>query len=288
MNANEMTFGVEIETHMPVGSVNPGSHGCGRQVEWLPRGWLADLDPSIVPPNSDRIACEFVSPILMGADGLRQLCEVIDAIKARGGKVNVSCGLHVHVGFDKRNTPVVGRLISLVANHEAALYAITGSHSRERGVGSRHSTNWCKGLKQYGNKTQAERIAKRDRYHLLNIATDLPTVEFRVFGASLNAEKASAYVRICVALCQKAVETTKSTRWNFVRKADAIWNNYCKAGAGKGLVETTRLLYSLGWRVRAAGQKKFGIIEGDGIPTILLARKELARLAEQYDNEETN
>lgn len=283
MNANEMTFGVEIETHMPAGSVAPGFHGCGRQVEWLPAGWLADEDPSIIVPHSGRVKCEFVSPVLKGADGLRQLCEVVAEIKRRGGQVNASCGTHVHIGYDKRDTPAVGRLISLVANHEKALYAATGTHSREQGSGSRYRTCWCKSMKQYGNKKNAAERASRDRYHLLNLATVKPTVEFRVFGASLNPVKLAAYVRLCVALCEKSLVSKKSAPWTARKKADARWNHYCRANAGEGLVELTRLLYSLGWRTRVAGQQKFGIVEGDGVPTIDQARKVLARLATQYD-----
>ena len=283
MNANEMTFGIEIETHMPAGSVYPGSHGCGRQVEWLPAGWLADADPSIITPSSSRVACEFVSPVLTGAEGLRQVVEVVAEIKRRGGQVNASCGLHVHVGFDKRNTPAIGRLISLVSNHEKALYAVTGTRSREQGVGSRYRTCWCKSVKQYGSKGAARSAASRDRYHLLNLSPSKPTVEFRVFGAALNADKVCAYVRLCVGLTEKAAVSKKSAPWNVRRKAGATWNNYCRANAGEGLVEVTRLLYSLGWRTRVGGQQKFGVIEGEGVPTMNAARKELARLADKYD-----
>jgi hypothetical protein len=297
MNANEMTFGIEIETHMPAGSVYPGNHGCGRQVDWLPAGWLADADPSIITPSSSRVACEFVSPVLAGADGLRQVVEVIAEIKRRGGQVNASCGLHVHVGFDKRNTPAVGRLISLVSNHEKALYAVTGTRSREQGVGSRYRTCWCKSVKQYGNKSAARHAASRDRYHLLNLATSKPTVEFRVFGASLNADKVCAYVRLCVGLAEKALVSKKSAAWNASNRPTSKSNFGLGEGATAGVVEATRLLFSLGWLTRGgahgfpvvtadgqtAYQKSFGVIEGEGIPTMIAARKELARLADKYD-----
>jgi hypothetical protein len=285
MNANEMTFGIEIETHMPVGSVAPGGHGYGRQVDWLPAGWLADSDPSIIVPNHNRTACEFVSPVLKGAEGLRQVCEVIAEIKRRGGQVNASCGLHVHVGYDKRNTAAVGRLITLVANHEKGLYAATGTHSREQGQGSRHGTNWCKSIKQYGDKETATVIANRDRYHLLNIATTKPTVEFRVFGGSLNATKITAYVRLCVGLAQKSLVSKKTTTWNARRSASPKWNFGHGADAGVGAVEVTRLLFSLGWRKRGhAWQQEFGVVEGEGVPSMEAARKILGRLAAQYDD----
>jgi hypothetical protein len=290
MNAADFTFGVEIETHMPRGSVYPGPHGCGVQVPWLPAGWLADEDPSIIPPNNTRIKCEFVSPVLRGADGLRQLCEVITKIKEMGGQVNASCGLHVHVGYDQGNTPAVRRLLNLVANHEKALYAVTGTRSRERGEGSRHGTNWCKSVKQYGNAARAERFASSDRYHLLNLATGgKPTVEFRVFGSSLNAAKAAAYVRLCIGLCQKSLVSKQSAPWNATKRAAVpgrkVWNYGLGEGAGEGAIEAARLLFSLGWKKRgaAATYKVYGVIEGDGVPSINAARKQIARLSKQYD-----
>jgi Putative amidoligase enzyme len=281
MNANEMTFGVEIETHMPRGSVNPGSHRCGRQVDWLPAGWLADSDPSIIVPHDGRVKCEFVSPVLKGAEGLRQVCEVVAEIKRRGGQVNASCGTHVHVGYDKGNTPAVGRLISLVANHEKAMYAATGTRNREQGSGSRYRTCWCKSMKQYGNKAAARLAASRDRYHLLNLATVHSTVEFRVFGASLNPVKLAAYVRLCAALCEKSLVTKKAASFNTKAKGT---RNRARFTGGEGHAELVRLFYAIGWRKNGAATKAVhGLIEGEGVPSMDAARKALARLATQYD-----
>lgn len=281
MNASEMTFGVEIETHMPRGSVNPGPHRDGRQVEWLPAGWLADSDPSIIVPHDGRVKCEFVSPVLKGAEGLRQVCEVVAEIKRRGGQVNASCGTHVHVGYDKRNTPAVGRLISLVANHEKALYAATGTRNREQGSGSRYRTCWCKSMKQYGNKEIAAERASRDRYHLLNLATVHATVEFRVFGASLNPVKLAAYVRLCVALCEKSLATKKAAPFITAAKTS---RNRARFTGGEGHAELVRLFYAIGWRKNGASTKGVhGVIEGEGVPSMEAARKVLSRLATQYD-----
>lgn len=277
MAANDFTFGVEIETHMPAGSVVPGPHGCGRQVPWLPEGWLADRDPSIITPHAGRIACEFVSPVLRGAEGLREALAVVRAIKARGGKVNVSCGLHVHVGFDKRDTPALGRLINLVASHEKALYAVTGSKSREQGYGSRFGTNWCKSLKAYGTANNAMRVASRDRYHLLNIATTKPTVEFRVFGATLNPIKLASYVRLCVAMCEKAATSKRAISFSKTAEGAKSYKG------GRGHAELVRLFYAIGWRKVRRSVPTLGDLSGEGIATIDAGKKELVRLANQYD-----
>jgi hypothetical protein len=278
MASADFTFGIEIETTMPAGSVMVGGHGNGFQVPWLPAGWLADGDPSIIAP-SGRVGCEFVSPILRGAEGIRQLMAVIAEIKSRGGQVNPSCGLHVHVGFDLSNTMSVYRLISLVSNHERGLYAITGTHRREAGQGSRYSTCWCKGLRQYGKVEDAERYAKGDRYHILNLQTYKPTVEFRVFGGSLNPVKAAAYVMVCIGLCDRACSTKRSATWMpKTRAANA-------ASRKQGQWEAMRLMESLGWRKNGTATQPLRVIDGEGVPAVGSLVKELNRLAKKYDGE---
>ena len=280
MNAADFTFGIEIETHMPAGSLVTGAHGCGRQVPWLPDGWLADRDPSIITPHAGRVACEFVSPVLRGAEGLRQAMDVIQAIRDRGGRINQSCGLHVHVGFDKSDTSAVGRLINLVASHEKALYAMTGSGTREGGIGSRYATNWCKSIRQYGSQARFLTRGRRDRYHLLNIATTKPTVEFRVFGSTLNPNKIAAYVRMCVALCQKAIVSRRAAP--FAKTAST-----CKylANHDAGMAELNRLFFAVGWRKGRASVQTLGDLTAENIPTIEESKKELVRLATKYDSE---
>lgn len=99
MNAAEMTFGIEIECCMPDETDLPfcGYHN-GYQVRWLPAGWMAQADMSIVAPVGFR-SVEIVSPVLKGAEGIQQVMTVLEALRGKGAKVNASCGFHVHVGF---------------------------------------------------------------------------------------------------------------------------------------------------------------------------------------------
>jgi hypothetical protein len=201
--------------------------------------------------------------------------EVIAEIKHRGGEVNASCGLHVHVGFDIGNTNAIYRLISLVSNHERGLYAITGTRRREQGTGSRYSTHWCKGLRQYGKAQDAERYAKGDRYHMHNLATYKPTVEFRVFAGSLNALKVATYVMVCVGLCDRACSVTRSAKWTPKPKSTNK----------QGQWEATRLMETLGWKKNGNASQPLRVIEGEDVPTVERMVAELNRLAKTYDGE---
>ena len=79
MNANEIAFGIEFETTLPSTDNTPiGPYHSGYQVPWLPAGWKAERDGSIRPENTSRKGCEFVSPILKGIDGVRQIENAID------------------------------------------------------------------------------------------------------------------------------------------------------------------------------------------------------------------
>ena len=85
MNANEIAFGIEFETTLPSTDNTPiGPYHSGYQVPWLPTGWKAERDGSIRPENTSRKGCEFVSPILKGAEGVRQIENAIECMKKDG------------------------------------------------------------------------------------------------------------------------------------------------------------------------------------------------------------
>lgn len=237
MNVQDLTFGVEIETVMPIGSVVRGGHGSGIQVQWLPAGWLADNDPSIHAHLPGTFGVEFVSPVLKGSDGIAQLIAAINTIKEHGGDVNQSGGLHVHVGFDKRDEVATEKLVSLVGNFEDAIYAQTGRKDRENG-------RWCRSLARNGNVSQAIAQTHNSRYNVLNLQTGgKPTVEFRAFGATLDPLKVVGHVLTCLGLCEKALTKQRKTPF----KAKTPKESSPIHRGGKGQTAVCRLFYFLGW-----------------------------------------
>jgi len=273
MNANDLTFGIEIETTIPAGRIPVGSYRVGTQVADLPPGWRAKYDGSIAAGRG-RQGCEFVSPILQGAAGIRQVIEVVEKLKQLGAKVNASTGVHVHVGWNG-TAKALARLVTLVANFEKAIFASTGTKRRETG-------DWCRGLQRHGSCDRAAVQSQQNRYHVLNLSNlatgRTQTVEFRAFAGSLNALKLVSYIRLCVGLVERAHKVARAT--NFTAKKPVATSPIHRNGEGQ--TELTRLFYQLGW-TKGRVSHTHGDLTCDRAPTIKQSKKELMRLAKKYD-----
>lgn len=282
MNANEISFGIEFETTLPASDRTPiGSYHAGTQVPWLPQGWRAERDSSIraVP---GRKACEFVSPKLKGYEGLKQIEQAIDAINAHGGQVNDSCGLHITIEW-KGDAAALARVISLVGNHEKAIFASTGTKRREQ-------TIFTKQIKQYGNKDQAKQRCESDRYHLINLthlARGQNRIEFRAFAGSLNKTKVVGYLMLVLGLAELALSTSRCSDWNY-EKREGTKSCWDRPGAGVGETEINRLYYRLGWTKGwykgALRNKVFGEIAGETErPNWIAIKTKLLEMGRKYD-----
>jgi hypothetical protein len=280
MNASDLTFGIEIETIAPDSAVRQhglriGPYRHGIQVPYLPAGWKAEADGSIDNGHGGH-KCEIVSPVLRGEEGIRQVIEVLRTLESKGHRVNASCGVHVHVGWN-RDWPseALARLVTIVAYLEKGLYAITGTKNRERG-------RYCGGVRKYGSDKSAKPALDRDRYHALNL-TNLArgtkdTVEFRVFSGSLNPTKVAGWIQVCLGLVERALAAKRMPTWN----PKAPSGGWKKSGPGQS--ETERLLGYLAWGAgyaRIHGGKQYGWIS-DAIPQDQI-KAEFRRLARKYD-----
>lgn len=299
VSVESITFGVEIECHLPESVCYPdpatgraalsvGAYHAGNPVDasilpTAPDGkkWRADRDGSI-QANMGRVAVEFVSPVLRGAEGLKHLVAVVRRIKELGGKVNASCGLHIHVGFPTNDLRAVQRLVHLVAGFEAGMFASTGTKNREQG-------RYCKPIKEaFRNasfrSTRALRSANRnvaDRFHSLNLSNiftgRVPTVEFRLFSGTLNPIKVAAYVQMVVGVVQVALSMARPARWDGKPAGREYGTN-----AGPGERELNRLFRRLGWK-DARFYGRAGIMQGEGIPSLGSCMKTLNAMARKYD-----
>lgn len=292
MNASEMTFGIEIECNLPVAKMaelemRVGGYHRGTQVPGLPEGWNAQQDSSIQTTDYTFAGVEIVSPVLSGPDGIAQVKTVVAWINGIGGKVNASCGFHCHVGFARQSAGSLAKLVCLVASHEQALFAMTGTKSRE-------ANHYCKSIKQdfrplaaRGNLDRCASAAN-DRYHALNLsnlANGRPTVEFRCFAGTLNILKILAYIQVCIGLAQKAINSKSKVSYD-AKPLDA---ETTIKGTGEGERAVNRLFYSLFWkfnggfRATVATDPKwtpFGIIDAE---TLAAAGDKALQMARKYD-----
>jgi hypothetical protein len=297
--ANELTFGIEIETTIPTSQpVNIGAYHRGAANSWLPTGWTVQRDCSIRPAYGYR-GIEVVSPILRGADGLKQIEQVMTALNERGCKTNRSCGTHVHIGTSRRGTQRAlwaANVINLVGQHETALYAASGTKNRERG-------QWCRpvttnrsysyeaisaDLRRAGASealTRYMRDARMSRYSVLNLnhIHTRSTVEFRCFSGTLSATKAKAWVSMTIAICEKALLAKRAPRFKKPTTSDVTYR-----GKGAGQKALKRFEYLTGWVLgrkdcKALTVEALGSMESN--EALKAYRTELKRLVKKYDAE---
>jgi hypothetical protein len=279
MNLNEITYGCEIECMVPSallsnGTVQVGGYHNGRQITSLPQGWNGQGDGSI-RAEAGFSPVEIVSPVLRGVEGLRQVKAVVEQIKAWGGKVNSSCGFHVHIGFRNQTVSDLRRLVHLVANHEKAIYASTGTHSREEGTYCKSVKAGFRNVRFSASLSSLRAGAMIDRYHVLNVSNLIQgrsTVEFRAFAGTLNVTKITGYIRMAVAFAEKATNTNRAM----------AWDSEVPTERGVGQVELTRLFYSLGWTLGRTDYT-YGNLVADDLPSIEANKRMLMKMARKYD-----
>ena len=291
--AAEATFGIEIECFLPRGSVRVGGYHAGIELGGrFPAGWNAQRDGSLHTTLRGYKGVEIVSPVLRGRDGLEQVRRVADLLTEMGGRVNPTCGCHVHVGatsvaghdFDEV-ADWVRRLINATAQHEKAFYGAAGTRAREngsycrsikRGWGAKKTRLKQKKMKAQDLRNEASTVS---RYHSLNVEplfSRKRTVEFRCFSGTTSGRKMTAWIQMALAVATLALE--RDTQF------DAPTTTYADTETAVGAMK--RLFYMIGWtRGRKDYQKPVCLAEGwvDGIDALKAAKRELMRLAKKYD-----
>jgi hypothetical protein len=292
VQAADLTFGIEIECILPdsafaAARISVGSYHCGQQIPNLPRGWNAQGDSSIHPDQAGFRGVEIVSPVLQGADGIAQVKAVVAWINSLGGKVNRSCGLHVHIGFAGRSAADLARLVCLVGHHEKALYAMTGTKTREQGaycgsIKTTHKSISRVGVFSFGRRDYDG--PAYDRYRVLNLtnlAAGRKTVEFRCFAGTLNILKILASIQVCAGLVQKALTVKSKARFEG------------EVGVETGVQAVGRLFNFLYWRFETKGvagpfrpeategaYRALGVLDPE---TLAAAGEKCLEMARKYD-----
>jgi hypothetical protein len=232
--AERITFGVELETTIPATSgVVIGAYHIGTTVrvgldasDGLPLNaptfngahWKAERDGSI-RCNPGRLACEFVSPILQGGEGIEHLLQFVEWANAMGANVNGSCGCHITVGVasiigtdDPQAMSEYGRKLADIARwHAMALYGQTGtgrhlnrySHTLGEDVGT-----LVRQMERNSSPARKADAASRCGRGMINFKKLFThgVIEFRVFAGTLNRHKLLHHLATVLGLCRRAAE----------------------------------------------------------------------------------
>jgi hypothetical protein len=155
-------------------------------------GWQVKTDGSITVQGEYEYGIELVSPPL----GLNSLGELKAAlgIADKYGAVNSSCGLHVHVHAPelyapRNNMKSLDRIITEWGKVEQTIFSYMP-------------------LSRRGNANCKSGINTSDRYQALNLDplfSSRHTIEFRAHSASLNYDKISSWVILCIKFVNRLV-----------------------------------------------------------------------------------
>lgn len=202
-------FGVEIECKgltqaqcadaLVAAGINAVAVGYTHEVM---AAWKATSDASL-----HGVACEVVSPILRGEDGIAEMQRVMAALRAAGAHVDAQCGMHVHVGMEALTGHEIASLIDLYAARQTAVNTVLPGDRRRSQWARTLGTAFRQNVTGQFRRTGTVAVGYHgDRYRTVNVCAfpRYGTLEFRQHGGTLNGEKAAAWVRMLWAMATAA------------------------------------------------------------------------------------
>ena len=202
-----MTFGIEIECiGLDCTQAFRALHNAGVSVvnagytHDVIREWKVVRDGSL---NSRNGACEVVSPILQGKQGIDEIRTVMSILRTAGASVDTSCGMHIHIGV-KHFSNI--QLANIVRDHQMWNGAFDAFLADRRTVanGSYLGKRNARSARELADdirdaSSQAElrsTVSNTRRYTNLNVASyaKYGTFENRQHQGSLNGMNAGAWI----------------------------------------------------------------------------------------------
>ena len=170
--------------------------------------WKVVTDASLGYDN----AGEVVSPILSGAQGLRELELVCQGLEQAGATVNRSCGLHIHLDCRDLSVAECQTIFKRYSDYEHAIDRIM---PRSR----RGNARWCGTIadsevktNNYGTKQSlSSAIGRYYKVNLTNIASR-GSIEFRQHSGTTNFTKIKNWLTFLQEFVARSIELTGVAR----------------------------------------------------------------------------
>lgn len=144
---------------------------------------------------------ECVSPVLTGKAGMKSLENCCKALNEAGAQVNISTGLHVHIGAANLSDEAY---INVFKNYQKLERVIDTFMARSRRA---NNSQWCRTLQGRNfmwctTKSDIFDAMNCDRYFKVNACSYArhKTIEFRQHQGSTDFEKISNWVNFCAKL----------------------------------------------------------------------------------------
>lgn len=144
---------------------------------------------------------ECVSPVLTGKAGMKSLENCCKALNEAGAQLNISTGLHVHIGAANLSDEAY---INVFKNYQKLERVIDTFMARSRRA---NNSQWCRTLQGRNfmwctTKSDIFDAMNGDRYFKVNACSYArhKTIEFRQHQGSTDFEKISNWVNFCAKL----------------------------------------------------------------------------------------
>jgi hypothetical protein len=206
---NDSTIGVEIECYVPRLASSQIDRELSARLPYNREAWgqgdrnywVGKTDGSLTNPPSGMVGREYVAPPLKPSELFRQLETVLNVIKHHGGKVNKTCGLHVHIDASGFTPKRLQYLVNHMVKSEEALDKMLAPSRRG-------NSRWAKSMRPMLHTAIAGGRVQRGgnfRYRKLNCQAflDHKTVEYRSHQGTLDFAKIVPWVAICQATTER-------------------------------------------------------------------------------------
>jgi Putative amidoligase enzyme len=167
----------------------------------------SSLRPTFPYASIAAFPVEIKTKVLSGIDEWEAVVpQTMAIVSFLGGRVNHTCGHHVHVSFDEcqSNPRAVRSLIHLFWRFEPVIYGLVAPSRRTCG----YSTPLELADVQSVTGSDTFYPGQWDRRHglnLQNLTADHPHLELRYHNGTLNDEKARHWLRFCLQMVEHAV-----------------------------------------------------------------------------------
>lgn len=223
----DLTFGVELEVIMPRTNgrarsrddlaaflTERGHDARHEQYNHTRRTWWKIVtDASLGYENA-----EVVAPILSGEAGLAEVSKMCKSLEDFGCRVSRACGTHVHVGVRDRFGQQIGffkELLQTYAKFQPVIDQLLAPSRRGRNNTYCQPITWTPQLAAATTLQELGRLAGAGHFANPNFYDAFSrhgTVEFRQHQGTLNGEKLTNWIKLCLRLVAHAAKNDEPTR----------------------------------------------------------------------------